>query len=186
MFTVNKVRALLCELSSLRRHCTIALKSWECLWRAVNCYFWNSWFWVFDLSEAQLNPPQKRALYKRFFYSLNGGGGLSDRTKNYVYIDNRKTQTIRSSHVQNWNGTCEIGDQATWDQHVVSSNNNNNNNNKQKVAQVIPIVIPSTGAILKSLSQSLTTLNLHPNTYKLQKFVILGTCSIVRNFLNYK
>ena len=33
---------------------------------------------------------------------------------------------------------------------------------KQKAAQVIPIVISSTGAIPKSLSQSLTTLNLHP------------------------
>jgi len=34
---------------------------------------------------------------------------------------------------------------------------------------------------------SLTSLNLHPNTYtQLQKSVILGTCSIVRNFLNYK
>jgi len=30
-------------------------------------------------------------------------------------------------------------------------------------------------------------LNLHPNTYiQMQKSVILGTCSIVRNFLNYK
>jgi len=36
---------------------------------------------------------------------------------------------------------------------------------KQKAAQVIPIVITSTGVIPKSLSQSLTTLNLHPNTY---------------------
>jgi len=36
-------------------------------------------------------------------------------------------------------------------------------------------------------SQSLTRLNLHPNTYiQLQKSVILGTFSIVRNFLNYK
>jgi len=43
------------------------------------------------------------------------------------------------------------------------------------------------GVIPKSLSQSLTTLNLHPNTYiQLQKSVILGTCSNVRNFLNYK
>jgi len=58
---------------------------------------------------------------------------------------------------------------------------------KQKAAQVIPIVISSTGVIPKSLSQSLTRLNLHPNTYiQLQKSVILGTCSIVRNFLNYK
>ena len=30
-------------------------------------------------------------------------------------------------------------------------------------------------------------LNLHPNTYiQTQKSVILGTCSIVRNFLNHK
>jgi hypothetical protein len=36
---------------------------------------------------------------------------------------------------------------------------------KQKAAQVIPIVISSTGVISKSLSQSLTRLNLHPNTY---------------------
>jgi len=58
---------------------------------------------------------------------------------------------------------------------------------KQNAAQVIPIVISSTRVIPKSLSQSLTRLNLHPNTYiKLQKSVILGTCSIVRNFLNYK
>jgi len=36
-------------------------------------------------------------------------------------------------------------------------------------------------------SHSLTTLNLHPNTYiQLQESVILGTCSIARNFLNYK
>jgi len=34
----------------------------------------------------------------------------------------------------------------------------------QKVAQVIPIVISSTGVIPKSLSQSLTRLNLHPNS----------------------
>jgi len=58
---------------------------------------------------------------------------------------------------------------------------------EQKVAQVIPIVISSTGVIPKSLSQTLTRLNLHPNTYiQVQKSVILGTCSIVRNFLNYK
>ena len=57
---------------------------------------------------------------------------------------------------------------------------------KQKAAQVIPIV-SSTGVIPKPLSQTLRTLNLHPNTYtQLQKSVILGTGSIVRNFLNYK
>ena len=58
---------------------------------------------------------------------------------------------------------------------------------KQKAAQVFPIVISSTGVIPKSLSQRLTRLNLHPKTYiQPQNSVILGTCSIVRNFLNYK
>ena len=58
---------------------------------------------------------------------------------------------------------------------------------KQKSAQVIPIVILPTGVIPKSLSHSLTRLNLHPNAYiQMQKSVILDTCSIVRNFLNYK
>ena len=43
---------------------------------------------------------------------------------------------------------------------------------------MIPILISSMGVIPKSLSQSLTWLNLHPNTYiQLQKSVILGTCS---------
>jgi len=54
---------------------------------------------------------------------------------------------------------------------------------KQNTAQVIPLVISSTAVIPKSLPQSLKRLNLHPNTYiQMQKSVILGTCSIVRNF----
>jgi len=58
---------------------------------------------------------------------------------------------------------------------------------KQKAVQVIPIVISSMGVIPKSLTQSLTRLNLHPNTNtQLKKSVILGTCSIVRDFLDYK
>jgi len=58
---------------------------------------------------------------------------------------------------------------------------------KQNAVQVIPTVISSTGLIPKSLSRSLKRLNLHPNTYiQMQKSVILGTCSIVKNFLNYK
>jgi hypothetical protein len=57
---------------------------------------------------------------------------------------------------------------------------------KQDAVQVVPIVISAPGIIPKSLSQSLKRLNLHPNTYiQMQKVVILGTCSIVRNFLNY-
>jgi hypothetical protein len=55
---------------------------------------------------------------------------------------------------------------------------------KKKAAQSIPIVIISTRVIRKSLSQSLRRLNLHPNTYtQMQKSVVVGTCSIVRNFL---
>jgi hypothetical protein len=58
---------------------------------------------------------------------------------------------------------------------------------KQNTDQVILLVISSTAVILKSLPQSLKRLNLHPNTYRqMQKAVILVTCSIVRNFLNYK
>jgi hypothetical protein len=55
---------------------------------------------------------------------------------------------------------------------------------KQNTAQVIPLVMSSTGVIPKSLPQSLKRLNLHPNTYiQMQRSVILGTCSIIRNFL---
>jgi len=58
---------------------------------------------------------------------------------------------------------------------------------KQKAAKLIPIVISSTGVIPRSLTQSLTRLNLHPNTHtQVQKSEILGIRSIVRNFLNYK
>ena len=85
---------------------------------------------------------------------------------------------------------------------------------KQNAAQVIPIVISFTGVIPKSLPQSLKRLHLHTNTYiqggsnmtgtdlcvnkphksrsylnhlvQMQTSVILGTFSIVRNFLNYK
>jgi hypothetical protein len=41
--------------------------------------------------------------------------------------------------------------------------------------------------IIIIISQSLKILNLHPNTYiQMKKSAVLGTCSIVRNFLNYK
>ena len=54
---------------------------------------------------------------------------------------------------------------------------------KQNTAQVIPLVISSTAVIPKSLSHYLKRLNLLPNTYiQMQNSVILGTCSIVRNF----
>jgi hypothetical protein len=61
-----------------------------------------------------------------------------------------------------------------------------NNNIIIIIIIMVPIVISATGIIPKSLSQSLKRLNLHPNTYiQMQKVAILGTCSIVRNFLNY-
>jgi hypothetical protein len=54
---------------------------------------------------------------------------------------------------------------------------------KLNTANMIPLVISYTGVIPKSLQQSLKRLNLHPNTYtEIQKSVILGICSIVRNF----
>jgi len=54
---------------------------------------------------------------------------------------------------------------------------------KQNTAQVIPLLISSTGIIPKSLPQSLKRLNLHPNTYiQMQKSLILGKYSIARNF----
>jgi len=57
---------------------------------------------------------------------------------------------------------------------------------KQNAVQLTPIVISPTGVIPKSLLQSLKRLNLHPKTHtQMQKSVILGTCSIVGNFLNY-
>jgi hypothetical protein len=58
---------------------------------------------------------------------------------------------------------------------------------KQNTAQVIPLVTSSTGVIPKSLPQSLKTRNLHPITVHTNaKSVILGTGSILRNFLNYE
>ena len=78
-------------------------------------------------------------------------------------------------------------DNISVDSDITEQLPNNNNMWNQKAAQVIPIVISSTGVIPKSLLQSLTRLNLHPNTHiQLQISVIPGTCSIVRNFLNYK
>jgi hypothetical protein len=57
---------------------------------------------------------------------------------------------------------------------------------KQKAAQVISIVISSTGVIPKSLSQSLTRLNLHEYIYTTEKICNSWHMFIVTNFLNYK
>jgi len=101
---------------------------------------------------------------------------MNKKTKNTFLIDIAvpNTHSLAKTITDKQNKYQELGNEicAMW---------------KQTAAQVIPIVrvISSTGVIPKSLSQSLTRLNLLPNTYiQLQKSVILGTCSIVRNFLN--
>jgi hypothetical protein len=101
---------------------------------------------------------------------------MNNKTKNTFLIDTAvpNTHNLAETITDKQNKYQELANEirATW---------------KQKAAQVIPIVISSTGVIPKSLSQSVTRLNLHPNTYKqLQKSAILGTCSTVRKFLNYK
>jgi len=101
---------------------------------------------------------------------------MNKKTKNTFLIDIAvpKTHNLAKTITDKQNKYQELANEicAMW---------------KQKTAQVFLIVISITVVIPKSLSQSITRLNLHPNTYiQLQKSVILGTCSIVRNFLNNK
>jgi 23S rRNA pseudoU1915 N3-methylase RlmH/ribosomal protein L37E len=101
---------------------------------------------------------------------------MNKKTKNTFLIDIAipNTQNLAKTITDKQNKYQELANEirAMW---------------KQNAAQVISIVISSAGVIPKSLSQSLKGLNLHPNTYiHMQISVILGTFSIVRNFLNYK
>jgi hypothetical protein len=101
---------------------------------------------------------------------------MNNKTKNTFLIDTAvpNTHNLAKTITDKQNKYQELANEirAMW---------------KQNAAQVIPIVISSTGVIPESLPQNLKKLNLHPNTYiQVQKSVILGTCSIVRNFLNYK
>jgi hypothetical protein len=101
---------------------------------------------------------------------------INKKTKNTFLIDIAvpNTQNLAKTITDKQNKYQELANEicAVWN---------------QKAAQVIPTVISSTAVIPKTLSQSLTRLNLQPNTYiQLQKSVTIGTCSIVRNFLNYK
>jgi hypothetical protein len=110
---------------------------------------------------------------KQYFFTLTL---MNEKTKNTLLIDIAvpNTHNLARTLTDKQNKYQELANEicAMW---------------KQTAVQMIPIVISSTGVILKSLSQSLKRLNLHPNTYiQMQKSVILGTCSIVRNFLNYK
>jgi len=97
---------------------------------------------------------------------------MNKKTKNTFLIDIAvaKTHNLAKTITDKQNKYQELANEicAMW---------------KQKAAQVIPIVISSTGVNPKSLSPSLARLNLHPNTYiQMQKSVILGTCSIIRNY----
>ena len=101
---------------------------------------------------------------------------MNKKTKNTLLIDIAvpNTHNLAKTVTDKQNQYQELADEtrAMW---------------TQNAAQVIPTVILSTGVIPKSLPQSLNRLNLHPNTYiQMQKSVILGTCSTVRDFLSYK
>jgi len=89
---------------------------------------------------------------------------MNKKTKNTILIDIAvpNTHNVAKTIADKQNKYQELANElcAMW---------------KKKAAQVIPIVISSTGVIPKSLSQSLTTLNLHPNTYiQLKRCVIIG------------
>jgi len=78
---------------------------------------------------------------------------MNKKTKNTLLIDTAvpNTHNLANTITNKQNMYQELANEicAMW---------------KQKAAQVIPIVVSSTGVIPKSLSQSLTRLNLHPNT----------------------
>jgi len=78
---------------------------------------------------------------------------MNKKTKNTPLIDTAvpNTHNIAKTITDKQNNYQELANEtcAMW---------------KQKAAQVIPIVISSTGVIPKSQSQSLTGLNLHSNT----------------------
>ncbi|CAH0721715.1 unnamed protein product, partial [Brenthis ino] len=55
----------------------------------------------------------------------------------------------------------------------------------QSSIKIVPIILSSTGVVPKTLHKSIELLELHKSTYtKLQKSIVLDTCSIVRRFLN--
>jgi hypothetical protein len=78
---------------------------------------------------------------------------MNRKTKNTFLIDTAvpNTQNLTKTITDKQNKHQELANEicALW---------------KQNTAQVIPLVISSTGVIPKSLSQSLKRLNLHPNT----------------------
>jgi len=113
---------------------------------------------------------------KIIFFNRPGITFINKKTKNTFLIDMAvpNTHNLAKTATDKQNKYQELANEicAMW---------------KQNTAQVIPLVTSSRGVILKLLAQSLKRLNLHPDMYiQMQKSVILGTCSIVRNLLNYK
>lgn len=51
--------------------------------------------------------------------------------------------------------------------------------------RIVPVIISATGIVPKSLLRSLDELELRRELHSIQKAVVLGTCSIVRKFLNH-
>jgi len=92
---------------------------------------------------------------------------MNKKTKNTVLIDISvpNTRNLAKTITDKQNKYQELANEmcAMW---------------KQKAAQVVPIVISSTGVIPKSLSQSLTRLNLQPNTYtQMQMYTNAKICN---------
>jgi len=87
-------------------------------------------------------------------FNLPGTTFMNKKTKNIFLIDTAvpNTHNLAKTITNKQNKYQELVNEicAMW---------------KQKAAQLILIAIPSTAVIPKSLSQSLTRLNLHPNTY---------------------
>jgi len=133
------------------------------------------WTGVGNLAPTGIRSPDRPTRIQSLYW-LSYRDPFIKKTKNTFLIDTAvpNTHNIAKTITDKQNKYQELANEicAMW---------------KQNTAQVIPLVISSTAVIPKSLSQSLKRLNLHPNTYiQMQKSVILGTCSIVRNFLNYK
>ena len=91
---------------------------------------------------------------KQYFFNQSDISFINKKTKNTFLIDIAvpNTHNLAKTITDKQNKYSELANEicAMW---------------KQKAAQVIPIVISSTGVIPKLLSQILTRFNLRPNTY---------------------
>ena len=140
------------------------------------------------MHQAGPNKPKHQSMFWKKTISSCTGTAAYLRIKQYLLTDLTETQNtfLIDTAVPNTHNIAKtITDKQNKYQELV---NEIRAMWKQNTAQVIPIIISSTGVIPKSIPQNTKRLILHPNTYhiQMQKSVILGTCSIVRNFLNYK